>query len=144
MVEVFGGGEGHYCGAKCYYCGWISQSLDLEEAIRLNTEHEKTHPEYEEPKSLLEFVDELHADHDCNPGQCVCICGCREDAGCSVIFGPLCCTCMIAANRGDDSHGEPAEAHVGGATAGCTTKADKELSSSSSVIPLSEGAKEQP
>lgn len=36
------------------------------------------------------------------------------------------------------------EAHVGGATAGCTTKADEELSSLSSVSLLSEGAKEQP
>lgn len=106
MPEVRFGPTGGYSVAFCNYCGWASNARDLDEACELNGAHERTHPEYEEPKSLEDFVASLH-DHDCKMGPCVCICGCRRDAGCSVLFGPLCSDCLIASSRGDSAHDEP-------------------------------------
>lgn len=113
MVEIVGsmGNDGRYCGAKCHYCGWISQSLDMEEAIRLNTAHEKTHPEYTEPPTLeevFESIEREHETHDCNPGPCVCVCGCREPQNCRVTFGPLCSTCAVNSIRDGDCDVDPA------------------------------------
>jgi hypothetical protein len=59
----------------------------------------------------LELLDEYHASHDCNPGRCICVCGCEEEIGCTVLTGGMCSVCFIREQRddGDGPHGYPAE-----------------------------------
>lgn len=60
--------------------------------------------------TLRQEIDELrraiHADHQCVPGRCECICGCQQEMACKVAFGPLCSVCMIRDVRGDEDHGQ--------------------------------------
>lgn len=109
MAEVRLGPDGGWVQAFCYYCGWASQAKDMERACAANDKHERRHPEWTEPPSLEQLVDSLHADHDCAPGVCPCICGCRIQTGCTVLFGPLCSSCTVREGRGDVEHGEPLE-----------------------------------
>jgi len=109
MPEVKLGPDGGYASVFCHYCGWASQSRDMERAIKANDRHERRHAEYVEPPTMEQVmadIDAEHAAHDCHPGPCVCKCGCSLPVNCSVMFGPMCSTCMIRDQRGDPEHGE--------------------------------------
>jgi hypothetical protein len=99
-----------YTSQHCYWCNWASNGLTLDAAVAANREHEATHPENAENEAseipLDELVAALH-DHECQFADCVCICGCRESAGCILVFGPLCGVCAIRGIRGDSAHAAP-------------------------------------
>ena len=98
-----------YMSQPCHLCNWASNGLDIELAVKANEEHQKTHPEFAEWKSLMipmeDLVDIIH-DHECQMASCACKCGCVDSPFCKLIFGPLCGSCIIRANRGDSDHGE--------------------------------------
>jgi hypothetical protein len=88
----------------------------MDQATRLNELHERMHPEWTEPKSLMESLAELradiaeaeqahHAEHGCEDGVCICRCGCGAPTPCSK-EPSLCMTCALYEDRGDDDHGE--------------------------------------
>lgn len=60
---------------------------------------------------MSDILAELHASHDCNPGPCLCKCGCTVRLGCRTALGGLCSVCHISYVRGDDEHGFPEELH---------------------------------
>jgi len=101
--------ERQYTAQHCRFCGWASNGLTLDEAIAENGRHEASHPEQQEYDANLPSIDEvvhsLH-DHECVYARCACICGCQESAGCILVLGPLCSSCLVRANRGDREHGE--------------------------------------
>ena len=49
---------------------------------------------------------EYHASHDCNPGKCICVCGCQQEMGCRALGG-LCSRCHINNNWGEENCGFP-------------------------------------
>ena len=55
---------------------------------------------------ILDEIAAIHDSHECHRGPCVCRCGCTDDAGCRVVFGPLCSGCIVRVGRGDCEHGE--------------------------------------
>lgn len=98
-----------YYSTHCRLCNWASNGLTPDEAWEASLAHEHSHPEYEAWTTatvpMSDLLKALH-DHDCVIADCVCICGCRESAGCILTFGPLCSVCIIRAIRGDSAHGE--------------------------------------
>lgn len=53
---------------------------------------------------MADLLKEYHASHDCDPGQCVCKCGCTQMMGCRALSG-LCSQCHVASNWDDTEHG---------------------------------------
>ena len=52
--------------------------------------------------SFLDVLNSLH-DHECVTGPCQCVCGCRAEAGCQLVFGyKLCTSCQVDNVRGGD------------------------------------------
>lgn len=58
-------------------------------------------------------LDEYHAGHDCDPGQCVCKCGCAQMMGCRALT-QLCSRCSHEAAWGDGEHDYPASLRTEG------------------------------
>jgi hypothetical protein len=57
----------------------------------------------------LALLEEYHASHDCNPGKCICECGCQVEIWCTVWCGGMCSVCSIREMRdeGDGPHRRP-------------------------------------
>lgn len=92
---------------SCRLCGKainVQEGKDHSAALH---RHEKRHPEYEDfykkEVSLKETFAALH-DHDCESGQCECICGCANYMGCKTVLGALCSACHIQHVRGNEKH----------------------------------------
>ena len=98
-----------YTSQYCYLCNWASNGLTLDEAVEADAIHVKTHPEDAEMKAtripMGELRDSLH-DHECVYASCTCKCGCQDSAGCTLVLGPLCSTCLVKDGRGDSAHGD--------------------------------------
>lgn len=64
---------------------------------------------------LDDALAKLHASHDCNPGPCICKCGCVTPMGCRTALGGLCSTCHLEAiyDEGDCGFPEPAQTASG-------------------------------
>ena len=89
----------------CRLCNWASNGLSFDAAIAENQRHEATHPTFPESKRLAaielptsDLIASLH-DHDCVEGDCECKCGCKEECGCKLMFGPLCVNCLLRHGR---------------------------------------------
>jgi hypothetical protein len=54
------------------------------------------------------LLKEYHAGHDCNPGPCVCKCGCTQMMGCTAMGG-LCSVCHQKYFRDYEEHGFKAD-----------------------------------
>ena len=100
-----------YISQSCYLCNWASNGASLDEAIEANHQHISGHHAVEDREMretaipIKELTQSLH-DHDCEHAICACICGCKNDAGCILVLGPLCSTCHLRAGRGDSAHGQ--------------------------------------
>lgn len=98
-----------YSSQHCRLCNWASNGLTFEEAIRLNKEHEATHPEAAQIEATtidpFELIASIH-DHECKMELCTCKCGCQSGPFCTLVFGPLCSVCQVREMRGDSEHGE--------------------------------------
>lgn len=96
---------------SCYLCGWYSNGRTFDEARAVDKAHIATEHATELAEMNASYIppselrDSWH-DHECNFQDCMCRCGCRQSAGCTVGFGPLCATCMVREGRGDSAHGE--------------------------------------
>ncbi len=100
-----------YMSHHCRVCSWSGNGTNFDEARQIIKDHERiAHPALvawdNDPLPMRLTVAAIH-DHDCVIEPCPCICGCGAGPGCVLIFGPLCTTCMIRANRGDRDHDEP-------------------------------------
>lgn len=56
---------------------------------------------------IKDMLTEYHNSHNCNPGKCLCKCGCTIYLGCRALT-ELCSHCHMAVVRyDDDEHGFP-------------------------------------
>ena len=49
---------------------------------------------------------DLHNDHECDPGPCLCACGCERELGCRYLLGSYCTLCHIAIVYDHEGHGK--------------------------------------
>ena len=86
----------------CRLCNWASNGLSFDAATAENQRHEATHPESKRLAAIelptSDLIASLH-DHDCVEGDCECKCGCKEECGCKLMFGPLCASCLLRHGR---------------------------------------------
>lgn len=54
--------------------------------------------------AIGEWTRDYHASHECDPGPCVCRCGCTQQMGCRALGG-LCSVCHVRYLRDDEAHG---------------------------------------
>lgn len=59
--------------------------------------------------SMLDWLKEYHAGHNCDPGSCECKCGCQVTMGCRNLSN-LCSMCHVRWVRDDDDHGPKPDA----------------------------------
>jgi len=53
---------------------------------------------------IEQWQADYHASHDCDPGPCMCKCGCTQQMGCRALGG-MCSVCHVRYLRDDDKHG---------------------------------------
>ena len=54
--------------------------------------------------AMIKAIQEYHASHDCDPGPCVCRCGCKVEMGCRALGG-LCSRCHLDYIWDEGDHG---------------------------------------
>jgi hypothetical protein len=53
------------------------------------------------------LLAEYHASHECDPGKCVCKCGCQQEMGCRWLGSGLCSRCHLEYIYDEEVHGFP-------------------------------------
>lgn len=117
IYDVFKGSR--YTSQHCRYCNWASNGLNLDRATaedraHIQAMHAVEDAEIQATEILLSELQRSLHDHDCQIADCACKCGCKQSAGCILLFGPLCGVCTIRENRGDNEHGEKGDALADG------------------------------
>lgn len=71
---------------------------DHKRTYRLTATHEMTPRKdggMSEWETLEQMFERIHACHDCDPGPCLCACGCQNSMGCREVLGPYCTSCHM-------------------------------------------------